>query len=548
MAKVKFTSIVSEIRGKLRGDVFKGYKQGFSLQNKANPPFSNSQRQSDTRALLVYLTGIFGVLSEEEKTLWQIYGSVLIPPISGRNAFTKLNLPILAAPDSGYIINLAPPAEPVVVLPPSDFIYWPNFDNTHQIFWTRPEDLNTVCSIWSARLPGYSFLNRERWVYIGSTPNANQTRLIDNPFLINCPIVLRARSMTPSGTISIFPPRVRLYPRVLNYLDRCEAVNPIFTGNWIAFDLTSERIEGNFAYDMQFAEEPGQIVQFQHTFSSPVDWSDYKSLNCLIKSVMALDPSAYARLIIYSTQGSEEITQGYDFTLAENIWKYLSFELPKPSAVPGTFNIESVTKIMFRINHAYPEGESAEILLDHLHLEEGTSEFEPPPPPPETPLSQGPRPPGLTGMQDQIGTVHWDDPNKIKDEDDDSAMSAEALGSTGVWDNDIRIGMAGVAQGVPRNNPLHWTEELSFFTHGGMYDMWGTELTAEDINSMWFYILISARGSDKITHYLAGYDFGFSIPTGSIIKGIKVEIKKKDEGGKAQVDFGRVTVYYTPPV
>lgn len=382
MAKVKFTSIVSEIRGKLRGDVFKGYKQGFSLQNKANPPFSNTQRQSDTRALLVYLTGIFAALTEEEQSLWQIYGSVLIPPISARNAYVKLNLPILAAPDSGYTIRLAPPPEPLVVLPPSQLIYWPNEDGSHQLFWSPPEDLNTACSLWAARLPGYSFLNRERWIYVGSTLNTSPTRLIDNPFLIDVPIVFRARTLSPYGTTSFFPPRIRIEPRVLSYFDRCEILDARFSGNWALFEMSSDKIEGNFAYHMVFSGEPGEVVEFQYIFDPPLDWSDYKTLNFLMRSIAALDPSAAPRLIISSLRNGNTITETYSFTLATNVWKYLSFELPMPSIVPGSFNIEAVSKVMIRITHAYPEGETSDILFDHVHLDAGVSDYVPPPPPP----------------------------------------------------------------------------------------------------------------------------------------------------------------------
>lgn len=382
MAKVKFTSIVSEIRGKLRGDVFKGYKQGFSLQNKANPPFSNTQRQSDTRALLVYLSGIFAALTEEEQSLWQIYGSVLIPPIAARNAYVKLNLPILAAPDSGYTIRLTPPPEPLVVLPPSQLIYWPNEDGSHQLFWAPPEDLDTACSLWSARLPGYSLLNRERWIYVGSTLNTTPTRLIDNPFLIDVPIVFRVRTLSPYGTTSFFPPRIRIEPRVLNYFDRCESLDPRFSGNWVLFDMTTDKIEGNFAYFMRFGGAFDQFASFGYSFDPVLDWSEFKTLNILLKSNRALPTTGYARLLIISKRNNNLIPEIYSIILPLNTWKYHSFVLPMPSAVPGTFNIEQIQIVRFDIYQAYPIGEETEIQMDHVHLEQGESKYSPPPPPP----------------------------------------------------------------------------------------------------------------------------------------------------------------------
>jgi hypothetical protein len=380
MAKIRFTSIVSEIRGALRGDVFKGYKQGYSLQNKARPPFSNTQKQSDTRSLLVYLTGLYGQQSADVQALWAIYGSALIPPISGQNAFTKLNLPILASPGTGYTVNLSPPPEPVVVLPPSELIYWPNFNGTHQIFWIPPADLDTACSLWSARLPGFSLLNRERWGYVGASLNSSPTLLIANPFTINVPVVIRARTITPYGTVSAFTPRVRIYPRVLNYLDRCDELSADFSGNYTTLALSSVKIEGDYSYFMRFSLVAD--IEFLYAFDPEQDWSIYKTLNFILKSSRALPTTGTAVLYIQSKRNGSTIPVVYPLVIPLNAWNYYSIPLPMVSAAPLTFNIERVVGISFQITDGYPEGEVTDIYLDHVHLEEGVSDYVPPPPAP----------------------------------------------------------------------------------------------------------------------------------------------------------------------
>jgi hypothetical protein len=96
------------------------------------------------------------------------------------------------------------------------------------------------------------------------------------------------------------------------------------------------------------------------------------------------------------------------------------------------------------------------------------------------------------------------------------------------------------------------TGTLSYYSFGGVSDLWGETWAADDINSADFGVVVSFAGSvnisDFVSHYLKATDFGFSIPSGATINGIVAEVKANYAGTtvlNAQVDHVRITVYYT---
>src|SRR3989339_1843485 len=94
----------------------------------------------------------------------------------------------------------------------------------------------------------------------------------------------------------------------------------------------------------------------------------------------------------------------------------------------------------------------------------------------------------------------------------------------------------------------------AFYTYGGEADLWGESWTASDINDSDFGIAVSVYGSgyadgNYTTYYLKATNFGFNIPVGSTIDGIKAEIDRYAFGSSATnayIDYIRITVTYTP--
>lgn len=114
MAKVKFSALISEMRGKLNGSVFSRNRGGAYLRNKVTPLNPQTIFQVGVRAFFTTITQSWRGLSAANRTAWNsivpnfvgtdIFGDSLTP--SGSNLHQKLNL------------NLLNIGEPVITTPP----------------------------------------------------------------------------------------------------------------------------------------------------------------------------------------------------------------------------------------------------------------------------------------------------------------------------------------------------------------------------------------------------------------------------------------------
>jgi len=99
MAKIKFTAIVADMRGKLNGTVFSKNRGGAYARTKVTPVNPQSTRQMAVRAVLTTLVQGFKALTANQIAAWNtavanfqstdIFGDVKKP--SGINLYTKLN-------------------------------------------------------------------------------------------------------------------------------------------------------------------------------------------------------------------------------------------------------------------------------------------------------------------------------------------------------------------------------------------------------------------------------------------------------------------------
>lgn len=114
MAKIKFSAMVSEVRGKLNGSVFSKNRGGAYLRNKVTPVNLQSLAQGKVRASLTNLSQSWRGLTEAQRAAWNtavanfattdIFGDIKSP--SGINLYTKINL------------NLANIAQAALTTPP----------------------------------------------------------------------------------------------------------------------------------------------------------------------------------------------------------------------------------------------------------------------------------------------------------------------------------------------------------------------------------------------------------------------------------------------
>lgn len=103
MASVKFSALVSEMRGKLNGSVFSKNRSGNYLRNKVTPVNPQSTDQQAVRSLLSAVSQSWRQLTQAQRDAWinasanfpytDIYGDSKI--LSGQAFYNKLNLNLL---------------------------------------------------------------------------------------------------------------------------------------------------------------------------------------------------------------------------------------------------------------------------------------------------------------------------------------------------------------------------------------------------------------------------------------------------------------------
>ena len=156
---------------------------------------------------------------------------------------------------------------------------------------------------------------------------------------------------------------------------------------------------------------------------------------------------------------------------------------------------------------------------------------------------------------DVVGTIAWANPDYAKSSDYLYATNQlENTGNQPVIDVEVKIVKADGSIGTTNKADTNvWivTDAQTYQPYGDNTDLWGETWTAANINDADFGVVLSAKETttDITSHYLKATNFGFAIPTGAVINGIIVEIKRWDRysGGftYAYVNHIKITVYYT---
>jgi len=100
MAKIKYSALVSDIRGKLNGSVASRNRSGSYLRNKVTPLNPNTSAQANARSLLTNLSQGWRALTEAQRAAWNaavsqfaktnIFGDLVNP--TGKNLYTRLGI------------------------------------------------------------------------------------------------------------------------------------------------------------------------------------------------------------------------------------------------------------------------------------------------------------------------------------------------------------------------------------------------------------------------------------------------------------------------
>jgi len=99
MAKIKFSALISEMRGKLNGSVFTKNRFGNALRNKVTPVNRRTSYQQNVKSLFTYYTQKWRTLHQDEQKAWNaavedfkrtnVFGDSVKP--TGMNLYCELN-------------------------------------------------------------------------------------------------------------------------------------------------------------------------------------------------------------------------------------------------------------------------------------------------------------------------------------------------------------------------------------------------------------------------------------------------------------------------
>lgn len=169
--------------------------------------------------------------------------------------------------------------------------------------------------------------------------------------------------------------------------------------------------------------------------------------------------------------------------------------------------------------------------------------------------SSGPNAPGTLADDSSVGTKIWNNPSSAGASDNNHAgancntptvtshylkatnfgfalggsdtidgivveierrASNTALGKE-IYDNTVKLVIGGSVVGTNKKLAAKWTNTDAFFTYGSSSDLWGNTITASDVNSSNFGVVLNVDMSDT----------------------------SKIPSVTAMVDFIRMTIYYT---
>ncbi|MEI6122700.1 MAG: hypothetical protein WCQ95_03660 [Bacteroidota bacterium] len=168
MASIKYSALISEMRGKLNGSVFSRNHYAAYVRNKVTPTNPRTVRQQEIRSVFANLSSQWRSLTQEQRNAWNtavaeflrtnIFGDSYKP--SGINLFIRLNMNLYNIQHN--MINMPPKPAPVDLIK----IVTIKIDAINDIFFviiqtTIPIRHFPVVSVTRPLSPGINFVKSE---------------------------------------------------------------------------------------------------------------------------------------------------------------------------------------------------------------------------------------------------------------------------------------------------------------------------------------------------------------------------------------------------
>lgn len=202
MAKIEYTGLVSNIRGKIGGTVASGWKGiNYLKSNNPNPRQPRTELQQDVKGYMSSLSAEWYGLGDAEKLLWNKYASLQKKPMTGQNAYIKLNLNIWRYITSAHKITAPPatPSRPGAITGMSAA----SVDSTHnQVSWITPDDGAITVIIDYSPQACFDDKSSPGWTYAANVASSYKITTLTHSFPSDTILKYRAKTMDIYGRMS----------------------------------------------------------------------------------------------------------------------------------------------------------------------------------------------------------------------------------------------------------------------------------------------------------------------------------------------------------
>jgi len=203
MAKITYTAIVSDIRGKLRGDVFTAYRGTHIIRTHcANPANPQTIRQQQVRANWSTTMGCWWHLPTTYQELWEKYGQRKTDTRTGIGAYMQANARLLNADHPELVKVEHPPPTPSTPMAVQNFQWTFITPSTARIQWTLPAVSTTFIQVFHRLNWDYSPTYNIYWAHVITVRSDCGQYDWLHPYPIGTDLFIKLRSLDKWGRTS----------------------------------------------------------------------------------------------------------------------------------------------------------------------------------------------------------------------------------------------------------------------------------------------------------------------------------------------------------
>lgn len=211
MAKITPSALISQISGRLMGQVAQVWKGEIILRESPPPPKSRSVSQAKLRGLSSDYAGAYDSLNSAQKAEWEAYADAIADVMTGMDSYVRNNVRLIYADHGSLTAITNPPDPPAPPTIPAGFaVSYDGGDDEFDLEWTSPDANDLYVQASFSPQVGYNNTLFPKWKFAET--------VVSDVLIININAVnysspryfrFRIRTIDPSGEISAWSSTLR---------------------------------------------------------------------------------------------------------------------------------------------------------------------------------------------------------------------------------------------------------------------------------------------------------------------------------------------------